>query len=164
MQILYLVEMMAGDASAAAGELLAAVHGLEAIGETNLLATVAGMLADALVSQARHDGGGTLQPASGEELADPDDVDAQMRWRRARARVLARRGETEDAEHLARQALELVAATDGLNDHAHTLLDLAEVLGLAGRPEEATSAVAQAIVLFERKENVAMSTQARRLL
>ena len=78
--------------------------------------------------------------------------------------MLARRAETEEAEGLARHALELVADTDCLNDHAHTLLDLAEVLRLAGRLEEATSAVAQAVALFERKENAAMAAQARRLL
>jgi ATP/maltotriose-dependent transcriptional regulator MalT len=88
----------------------------------------------------------------------------RMRWRRARARVLARRGELEAAERLAREALELVAGTDALNDHADTLLDLAEVLRLAGRGEQAARAVGEAIVLYERKENVAMATQARRLL
>ncbi len=77
---------------------------------------------------------------------------------------LARRGEEQVAEHLAREALALVAETDCLNDHASTLLDLAEVLRLAGRSGEATAAVRQAIELFERKENVAMATQARRLL
>jgi hypothetical protein len=58
----------------------------------------------------------------------------------------------------------LVAGTDALNDHADTLLDLAEVLRLAGRGEQAARAVGEAIVLYERKENVAMATQARRLL
>ena len=50
----YFIEVMAGDASAATEDLLAAVHALEALGETNLLATISGMLADALVNEKRY--------------------------------------------------------------------------------------------------------------
>jgi tetratricopeptide (TPR) repeat protein len=162
-QTLYLVETMAGDAGAATDELWAVAENLEAVGETNILATIAGMLADALVGHGRHDEAERYLGVC-ERLADPSDVDAQTRWRRARARLLARRHETRAAEHLAREALALIAATDFLNDHGSTLLDLAEVLRAAGRPGEANAAVRQALDLFERKENVAMATQARRLL
>jgi ATP/maltotriose-dependent transcriptional regulator MalT len=157
------VEQMAGDAGSATEELFATTRTLEDLGETEVLVTLAGMLADTLVDLGRDVEAERFSRRS-EELADPDDFDAQMRWRRARARVLARRGELEAAERLAREALELVAGTDALNDHADTLLDLAEVLRLAGRGQQAARAVGEAIVLYERKENVAMATQARRLL
>ncbi len=59
---------------------------LEAMGETNVLATIAGMLADALLGQEREDEAERFAQL-GEDLADPDDVDAHVRWRRARARL-----------------------------------------------------------------------------
>ncbi|HYN18144.1 MAG TPA: adenylate/guanylate cyclase domain-containing protein, partial [Actinomycetes bacterium] len=138
-QSVYEVEMTAGDAGGATEDLLTAAQTLEAVGDITGLATTAGMLAEALVAQGR-DGEAEAFSRTGEDLADTDDVDAQMRWRRARARVLARHGDMEAAERLAREALALVADTDALNDHANTLLDLAEILRLADRPEEATAA------------------------
>ena len=45
-----------------------------------------------------------------------------------------------------------------------SLLDLAEVLRLAGRPGEAVPPVEQAIDLFDRKGNVVSAERARRLL
>ena len=162
-QILYLTEVMAGDASAATEDLLATVQILEDLGETNLLGTIAGMSADALVTQDRCVDAERLSRRA-EELADPQDVDAQTRWRRARARVLARRGETLVAERFARAAVELVAGTDALNDQADTLLDLAEVLRLAGRLEEASTSVRQAVLLYRRKGNVAMAARSRLLI
>ena len=105
------------------------------MGETNLLATIAGMSADALVGCERDDEAERFASIA-QEMADPDDVDAQVRWRRARARLLARRRDAHAAERLARDALALAAATDSLNDHGCTLLDLAEVLRVARRPFE----------------------------
>jgi hypothetical protein len=47
--------------------------------------------------------------------------------------------------------------------HADVLLDLAEVLGLAGRPDEAEVATAEAVDIYERKGNVAAAERARAL-
>ncbi len=116
-QILYDIENMAGDASAAIDELLAAAATLEAIEETSLLSSVAGMLADAFVVKGMNEEAHEFSHKA-ERLADPDDVDAQTRWRRARARVLVRRGDAENAEALARAAVGLVAHSDALNNHA----------------------------------------------
>ena len=48
--------------------------------------------------------------------------------------------------------------------HADVLLDLAEVLRLAGRPEQAATAAAEAAGLYERKGNVAGTARARDLV
>ena len=124
---LYWVEMTAGDAGAALDELRTAAQTLEAMGEKGYLATISGMLADALVTKGRNEEAERFTNVA-EELATSDDFDAQMRWRRARGVVLARRGEVKRAEGLIRDALDLVADTDGLNDQANTLLDLSQVL------------------------------------
>jgi hypothetical protein len=51
-----------------------------------------------------------------------------------------------------------------VTDRAFSLLDLAEVLRLAGRPSDAAAAIESAIDLFERKGNVVSAERARRLL
>ena len=121
------------------------------------------MLADAFVVRGMNEEAHEFSHKA-ERLADPDDVDAQMRWRRARARVLVRRGDAENAEALARAAVGLVAHTDALNYHADALLDLAEVLRMSGREEQGRAIVTEAIALYERKENLAMVAKARRQL
>jgi tetratricopeptide (TPR) repeat protein len=89
-----------------------------------------------------------------------DDTEAQMGLLRVRANLLAVQGELEEAERLAREGLEL-AQTDDLNDHAKALADLAEVLELAGRREEAAAALGQALELYERKGNLVMAERTR---
>ena len=78
-----------------------------------------------------------------------------MGWRRVRAKLLARRGDVEAAERLAREATSRAARTDFLDLRAHAVADLAEVLRLAGRSEESAAAVQEAIRLYERKGNTA---------
>ena len=72
-----------------------------------------------------------------------------------RAKVLARRGELDEAERLAREGVD-----HGLGDrhaplHADAQADLAEVLRLAEKLDEAEAARLEAIRLYEQKGNVA---------
>jgi hypothetical protein len=72
----------------------------------------------------------------------------------------ARHGTIRPAESLARQAVEFAAATDDLNLPADKLMDLVEVVGLAGRREAAAALVAEALKLYEAKGNLVSSRQA----
>ena len=74
-----------------------------------------------------------------------------MVWRATRGRVLARRGDFEAAETLAREAVEIGRGTDDPRMLADCLLDLAEVLELARRVDEAVPMVEEARNLYERK-------------
>ena len=74
--------------------------------------------------------------------------------------MLARRGETERGEALAREAVSLLERTDMLDEQADALLDLARVLDLAGRRDETTAVLADAIDRYERKQNLMMSGRA----
>ena len=56
---------------------------------------------------------------------------------------------------LAREGVALAADSEYVGLHADVLLDLAEVLRLAGRSEEAEAAAVEAVRLYERKGNVA---------
>ena len=81
-----------------------------------------------------------------------------MLWRQVRAKVLARRGERAEAERLAREAVAVGEDTDMLNVQGAAYDDLADVLALAGKVDEAAVALEQALVSYERKGN-RVSTQ-----
>jgi class 3 adenylate cyclase len=83
----------------------------------------------------------------------------QILWRQARAKVLARRGELEEGERLAREAVALAEETDMLNVHANALIDLAEVSALAGR--DARAELDEALALYEQKGNLVMAERTR---
>jgi hypothetical protein len=68
-----------------------------------------------------------------------------------------------EAERLAREATAIAGRTDYLNVHAQAVASLAEVHRAAGRAEEATAALREAIRLYERKGNVAAARSARGL-
>ena len=75
--------------------------------------------------------------------------------------MLARRNEFDDGLRLAREAVALAQDSDFLPAHADALADLAEVLRLAGREDEARAALEEAIVLYEQKGNLLASAAAR---
>src|SRR6185312_1932020 len=156
----FAVEMLAGNPAGAAAVLRESYETLEQMGERGFLSTVAGSLAQALCALGADDEAERYSRAC-EAAAAPDDVSAQVLWRASRAKVLARRGELEAAEEMVRVAVAIVEQTDLLNDQAQTLLDLSEVLRLAGRVDEARTAAAEAASLFERKGNLPSLERAR---
>ena len=95
------------------------------------------------------------------EAGSADDRATQTLWRSARAKVTAAQGDFEAAERLAREAVEIVELTDWLNTRGDALVDLADVLRLAGRPAEARAPLDEAIHLFEQKGNVVAEQRAR---
>jgi class 3 adenylate cyclase len=95
----------------------------------------------------------------GRETAPSEERLPQMQWRQARGKVLARRGDLEEGERLAREAVALAAETDTLNVHAGALLDLADVLALAG--QDARAELDEALALYVRKGNLVMAERTR---
>ncbi len=90
-----------------------------------------------------------------ERLTASGDVASLMLIRQARALALAAKGDLSAAESLALEAVALAAVTDFLRWHGEALADLASVLEMAGRPEEAADALREAIALYERKGDLA---------
>ncbi|MGH2635810.1 MAG: tetratricopeptide repeat protein, partial [Actinomycetota bacterium] len=157
------IETLAGDFRSAERELRAGYDVIVELGERGFQATVAAELAHALVAQGRLDDAEVLTNLS-EDIGAEDDLATQVMWRSARARILAGRGRAEDAEPLAREAVVLAEQTDDLNMRAETLLDLGEVLRTDGREEDAATAFARALELYEAKGNVVGAGDARRRL
>jgi tetratricopeptide (TPR) repeat protein len=157
------IELLAGDPSAAERELRPAYEALKRMENWGHLASIVPPLVDALLAQGRDDEGLRLTDFVERRLV-PEDVDGQVGWRRVRAKVLARRGDVEEAERLARDATAIAARTDYLDLRAQAATDLAEVLRLAGRRRESASALEEAIRLYEEKGNVAAAGRLRGLL
>ena len=81
-----------------------------------------------------------------------------------RAKLLARRADAAGAEALARESVAIWAEGDNLLWHGYALMDLAEVLRLAGRAQEAVPVVEEAVELFDRKGIVPAAEAAQALL
>lgn len=133
------------------------------MGEKGFLSTIAGELAHVLYEQGRYDEAEHFARTSADAAAR-DDVVSQTLWRTALAKVLARRGDLVEAERLARLALIIAGETDFILVEASALMDLAEVMRLAERFEEAAAAAREALHLFEQKGDVVSAGKARALL
>jgi tetratricopeptide (TPR) repeat protein len=157
------LELLAGAPGAAEGELRRSDRLLGELGDRYVRPTVAGLLAEALYRQGRYDEAGRFTELS-EELAASDDIWSQFLWRAKRAKLIARQGDFRRAEQLARDAVALVNQTDMLDGHANVLIDLAEVLILAGRKGDARPVVADALALYEAKGNLVSARDARTVL
>jgi tetratricopeptide (TPR) repeat protein len=159
-----LVEILAGDPAAAERELRGGFEALEEIGEASILANLAAMLAQVLYSQERDEDALRFSEIS-EHASARDDLSAQVQWRAARAKVLARMGQSEEAERL---ALEAVALAEETRDfpllRGDALLDLGEVLITIGRRQAAVGPIEKALALHERKGNVVSAEAAHRRL
>jgi sugar/nucleoside kinase (ribokinase family) len=100
----------------------------------------------------------------GEGLGYFVEVAAQVSWRGARVLLLARRGNIDAGEALARDGVELALRTDRVDTQTEALTDLAEVLQLAGREREAVPVVADAVRRWELKEVLPAAARARALV
>jgi len=153
-------ELLAGDPAAAieVGEEGCAL--LEELGQTALLSTAVGWLAQALYAAGRLDEADTCARRA-EELGASDDEMTKMLWRQVRAKVLARRGDATEAERLALEAVAIGDETQMLDAQADAYADLGEVLAREARSDEAGAALGQAIARYERKENLVMVERTR---
>ena len=159
------VELLAGEPRAAENLLRLSCERLEQIGELGFLASASSSLVEAVLAQDRTEE--ALQLSNRwrpEDLTVPEDVDAQVAWRRVRAIALARLGQLDDAERLVREAIDTAAATDFTDLHASALACLGDVLRRAGRIQESTAALEQAATLYQAKQNLAAAKQVRALL
>jgi tetratricopeptide (TPR) repeat protein len=157
------IEMLAGDAAAAESELRGDLDALERMGERYYLSTTAGFLAEALYRQDRLDEAERYAELC-EEISAPDDVSSQFLWRCVRGKILARRGRLGEAEAMVREAVRLIREAEDPDSQATALLDLVEVLRLAGRHDEAGAVADEAAELFLRKGNVVGARRATAIL
>jgi class 3 adenylate cyclase/tetratricopeptide (TPR) repeat protein len=147
------VELLADDPAAAVEFGAEGCRLWEELGEHSVLSTAAGWLAQALYALDRLEEADAWAGRAA-ELGSSDDAMTQMLWRQVRSKVLARRGNVDEAERLAREAVAVSEKTDFLNAQGDVYADLAEVLLLGDSPAEAGAALGQALERYQRKGNV----------
>jgi DNA-binding SARP family transcriptional activator len=156
------VEMLAGDPAAAERELRAGYELFTAMGERSQSLRFASAISRAVYAQGRYE--------EAKRWAEMAEAATKMKRsvgtrtldsRVVRAKVLARGGEFARAEALARAALDEQKGCDEIEKLADMLLDLAEVLALADRADEAVPVIEEATRLYDRKGNVVSARTAR---
>ena len=162
-QVPALVDLLKRDPAAAEARLRPGIERLREAGETGFMSTSAAVLAEALYRQGRLEEALEWTRVS-EQAAAPDDVAAQMQWRGTRGKSLARQRRVEEGERLAREGLEIAAATDYLTMQGDSWMALAEVLETAGDREGAHQAAQQAALAWERKGITVEVQRARALM
>jgi class 3 adenylate cyclase/tetratricopeptide (TPR) repeat protein len=144
------LELWAGDPSAAERELRRALELAEQIGDRGRMPNLAAGLAGALLEQGR------LSDAEeyvnlAREAAQDADTSAQALWRMAAARLFVRTGAIEKGVTLANEAIAILGAAQESLTMGDVLLDAAEVLKFAGRREEETAVLRDAVRVAGQK-------------
>jgi class 3 adenylate cyclase/predicted ATPase len=156
------VELLAGDPVAAEHELRQGYETLTNAGDHNGALNTIFELAQALYAQDRLDEAEECVVAGG-DTRDRSDALTRVVGTAIQAKLLARRGDLQHAEEMARAALELAEATDAPNVRAVARMALAEVLALVGDARAARE-VETAVRLLNDKGNVAAASAARLVL
>lgn len=150
-----MIELIGGDAAAAETRLAAAQAGFAALGDGVDAAQAAAVRARALLALGRDDD--ALAATVDSERLGGEDLKAAIAWRSARAEVLARRGELDEADALATAAVAMAERTDALVDHADACAALAAVRRAAGDRAGAAAATERARALYVQKGATALA-------
>ncbi|HET7234987.1 MAG TPA: AAA family ATPase [Actinomycetota bacterium] len=134
----------------------------ERTGNKVLLATVAIQLGEAVFRQGRLEEADRLCRIS-EEIGTTGDQDTEGACMMLRAKVLSARGDSVNAQAMARRAIDVAAGTDLLELGAGAWLTLAEIQRAAGDPA-AEAAAHEALTRYERKGNLVGAMRAQDLL
>jgi ATP/maltotriose-dependent transcriptional regulator MalT len=157
-----LIELAEEKLDAAEQLLRSGYRELEKTGGTRPRASVTAMLARVVHLRGRSEEAAKLTREC-EQIAPPDQLDAQLKWRSIRAVTLAE-SDPGKAERLANEAVALADSTDQPDSQAEVRIDLAEVLRLGGRRREAERELERAIALYGKKGNEIGVSNAARLL
>ena len=157
------IESMAGDVPAAEQLLREAYDSLYRAKDWGHLASVAPLLAEALLAQGQLDEAEKLlELTSGWIIAD--DAEGQVLLAAGRSNLAALRGDAAGAEAFARAAVDRAATGDELPARASAHVRLAEAFELCNRHDAASSALREALLLYEQKGHVVGAELVRRRL
>jgi tetratricopeptide (TPR) repeat protein len=154
------VSVWLGEPSAAEQELWAAYESLKTTGAKSHFSSITHALANIAYAQGRYDDAERLTQEC-EVACRANDVISHTAWRSIRAKVRASRGEHAAAELLSREAVAFAMDSDFLTSQADALAGLADVLLLAGRHDEAATALDSSIEVHSLKGNALMADTLR---
>ncbi|HEX6656189.1 MAG TPA: adenylate/guanylate cyclase domain-containing protein, partial [Candidatus Limnocylindria bacterium] len=157
------IERLAGDELAVEREVSAGVETLTRMGETGVLSTLAGMLAEASYRLGRRK---QMDEAIrlAQETGAPNDIATQACWRWVAATAAADDGDIDRAREIIGEAVALAEPTDFLELRANVFEVLAHVEAKAGQPDAWRAALERALAEHERKENLVEAKRVRELL
>jgi class 3 adenylate cyclase/tetratricopeptide (TPR) repeat protein len=157
------ISLSQGDAAAARSSLLRSEATLAEFQERATRSTALAMLARAQERLGAVDEAfDSLDRA--EEVSAPGDVVNFVITHCTRARLAARSGDETGAERWARSAAKQAANTDFVGYQAEALLELARVLSMQGRADEAEAHATRALELFQAKDDLPGVTSALRFI
>ncbi|MGH2729800.1 MAG: ATP-binding protein [Actinomycetota bacterium] len=142
------IEILAGNPAGAEQQFRRAFELSKKIDEPISVAQFAGHLALAMCELGRYEEAEELLDAS---AAIGSTVLETAIWRATRARVLARRGEFDEALAAAQLSVQEFSETDGWWFRGWALMSLGEVLALAGKERAALEPLAEAMRMCEHK-------------
>jgi tetratricopeptide (TPR) repeat protein len=145
-----LVELLAGDLAAAERDAMPDYEFLTRAGETFFLSTMAALLSRVVRDQGR-DAEAMVFSRAAEQATAQDDMESQALWRSIRAPIVARAGDFQGAESLARSAVDLSRQSDAPQMQADALFELASVLMLSKRTDESRRSIDAAIAIYTAK-------------
>lgn len=151
-----------GDHVAAEARFRRAYSLLESIGEASQIYATAGCFAHLLVDLDRDSEAEAFVATA--SASDASNVEPQVHWRTARARMLLKRGELDEALQLTLEAKEIVDRTDALVHRGDAALVLAQILAAAGRAADAVGEAAEALRLYASKGHLVLAGKAQELL
>jgi tetratricopeptide (TPR) repeat protein len=154
------MELLAGDAAAAAEFGEEGCRLLDGAGERSWLSSAACTLAQALYALGRfEEAAGWISSAT--QLGASDDLLTQILWRQVRGKLLAQEAAHQQAAQFAQEAVAIAESTDMLNVQGDAYSDLAEVFTLGTKIDHAAAAVEQALGLYKRKGNLVMAERSQ---
>jgi hypothetical protein len=153
------VELLAGDYQEAEWILVRGLEELCGLGEALHAATIAALLARALLEQGRDSQVASILESDHETSAI--EISSRVHFRSIRARFLARSGLESEAKLVGSEAVEMASRTESPDLQATVRSDLAHVLDDCGLHEDARILLREALVLYERKGNLVEATKAR---
>jgi tetratricopeptide (TPR) repeat protein len=149
------VELLAGNFASAERALREGYDLLASLHDNAFRATQAGVLAEVLYRERRHEEALAILDALEVEGGDHGAI---------RGKLLATRGDLAEGELLARETVALLEETDHLYERGNALLDLATIVQLAGRLDEAAETASRAVRLYEEKGDVVSAGRGRRMV
>jgi class 3 adenylate cyclase/tetratricopeptide (TPR) repeat protein len=150
---LFDIERLAGDLPAAEAALRAACTTLDELGEKGFLSTRAACLGLCLALQDRPTEAEAFIELAQQATTADDWVTINL-VHMAQSAVHLSRGSLSEAEEHARQAVAVAGHSDLLNVKGDSFVQLADVLVASGHQEEAIDVYAEALALYEQKENL----------
>jgi class 3 adenylate cyclase/tetratricopeptide (TPR) repeat protein len=157
------VEMAAGDAIAAERAYRRCYEILDETGHEGYKSTAAASLAGVLCTLGRFDEAEEYALIA-QHVAPDDDLASQVLGRSAQALVHASRGELEEAERLARKAVQMCEEAEWPAARGDVRMDLARVLRMAGKSIDAEQAAREALELYEHKHDWPSAASTRAFL